>query len=208
MSSLLLNEELHAAVADLCWLLGRGYAPTASLKLVGDRHGLDVAQRKAARRMSCAPQAAIDRKARQVIRADALLIDGYNVLTTVQVALMGGELLECADGTLRDMAGMHGKWRGDPDPAFARIDGALRRLKVRSARWLFDAPVSGSAGMAEKARALGWDAEVVADPDPLLIAHAGVIATADAGILDLCGPWIDLVRAALIAGRASPMMPR
>lgn len=201
MSSLLLSDELQGAVADLSWLLGRGYAPTASLKLVGDRHGLDGDQRRAALRMSCAPQAAADRRVRQVVRADALHIDGYNVLTTVQVALMGGELLECTDGTLRDMAGMHGRWRGDPDPAFARIDATLRRLKVKSATWLFDAPVSGSATMAGKARALGWDAEVVADPDPILIAHPGVIATADAGILDRCGAWLDLARAALIGSR-------
>ncbi|MGK0360086.1 MAG: hypothetical protein ACI9U2_002393 [Bradymonadia bacterium] len=201
MSSLFLSDNLHQAVADLCWLLGRGYAPTASLKLVGDRHGLNVQQRRAAQRMSCAPQAAIERTLRQVIRADALWIDGYNVLTTVQVAIDGGELLECADGTVRDMAGMHGNWRGDPDAAFARIDAALRRLKVKSARWLFDAPVSGSGTMAAKARALGWDAEVVPDPDPMLIAHDGVIATADAGILDRCGPWLDLTQAALIGGR-------
>jgi Protein of unknown function (DUF434) len=39
--------QLQAAVADLSWLLGRGYASVASLKLVGDRYRLDQRQRAA-----------------------------------------------------------------------------------------------------------------------------------------------------------------
>src|SRR5437763_1300671 len=38
---------LRAAVADLSWLLERGYAPTSALKLVGDRWSLTERQRAA-----------------------------------------------------------------------------------------------------------------------------------------------------------------
>ena len=33
-------EPTHTAMADLSWLLSRGYSDPAALKLVGDRHGL------------------------------------------------------------------------------------------------------------------------------------------------------------------------
>ncbi len=41
---------LREAVADLSWLLGRGYAPVSALKLVGDRWSLTERQRQAVRR--------------------------------------------------------------------------------------------------------------------------------------------------------------
>lgn len=39
-----------------------------------------------------------------------------------------------------------------------------------------------------------WRAEVVPDPDALLREPGSVIATADAGILDRCGAWVNLAR--------------
>lgn len=188
--------RLGPAVDDLCWLLGRGYASKASLKLVGDRHDLDGRQREAIRRMSCSPATAADRESRRVEHAETLWIDGFNVLTTVRVARAGGVLLRCVDGTLRDMAGMHGKRQADDDAAaLDQIRRACARIGITAARWLFDAPVSGSGRLAAQVTTVpGWTAAVVPDPDPVLAAHPGVIATADSGILDVCGPWLDLAR--------------
>lgn len=192
--------RLQGAVDDLCWLLSRGYAPVASLKLVGDRHDLSRSQRIAVRRMSCSTAQAEARLARQIATSAALIVDGYNVLTTVQVALAGGVLLRCADGVVRDMAGMHGQWRGAAGPALDAIAGCLRDRGITTAHWLLDGPVKGSGALAAQVRAYaGWTAEVVRDPDPLLIAETRVIATADAGILDACGAWFDLA-GAVIAG--------
>lgn len=188
--------RLGPAVDDLCWLLGRGYAPKASLKLVGDRHDLDGRQREAIQRMSCSAAAAAERRARRVDAAESLWIDGFNVLTTVRVARAGGVLLRCVDGTIRDMAGMHGKRAAHDDvAALDQIRRACARLGIARAHWLLDAPVSGSGRLAQQIAAVpGWTAAVVADPDPVLSAHSGVIATADAGILDACGAWFDLAR--------------
>ena len=66
--------------------------------------------------------------------------------------------------------------------------------------WLLDAPVSNSGRLAEMIRALGWAAEVVPDPDPLLIRPGDAVATADAGVLDRCGPWVNLARLLVEAG--------
>ena len=44
---------LRAAIADLAWLLNRGYAVVSALKLVGDRWNLTERQRMAVRRSAC-----------------------------------------------------------------------------------------------------------------------------------------------------------
>ena len=47
------RPRLVEAVADLCWLLSRGYATPSALKLVGDRHVLAARQRVAVARLRC-----------------------------------------------------------------------------------------------------------------------------------------------------------
>ena len=96
---------MQTATMELCWLLSRGYAPESSVKLVGDRHGLEARQRLAVARCSCSDEAAERRKQRQVepqsLAGASLHIDGYNVLTTIEAALSGGVLLLTRDGELR-----------------------------------------------------------------------------------------------------------
>src|SRR5262245_3913503 len=79
--------RLRAAVTDLSWLLSRGYAEPSAQKLVGDRHRLDARQRQAVLRAACSDQALARRSARRVdparLAGAELLIDGFNVLTTV-----------------------------------------------------------------------------------------------------------------------------
>src|SRR5688500_8405115 len=81
---------LRAAVADLAWLLSRGYASPSAQKIVGDRYGLDARQRTAVMRSTCTAAARADRRSRELtveqLRGRRLLIDGYNVLTTIEAA--------------------------------------------------------------------------------------------------------------------------
>ncbi len=57
----------------------------------------------------------------------AVLLDGYNVLTTVEAALAGGVLLEGRDGCYRDMASMAGRfhWVEETAPAVESIGRVL-----------------------------------------------------------------------------------
>src|SRR5712672_3346832 len=76
---------LRAATADLSFLQGRGYAPTSSRKVVGDRYALTLRQRDAVARCACDDQRAQARKASMLpasaLRAQTLRVDGFNVLT-------------------------------------------------------------------------------------------------------------------------------
>lgn len=203
-------SSLRSACADLCWLLTRGYSETASEKLTGDRHGLTARQRIAVRRCCCGDQELASRRAREVRMSSpgeitSVHIDGFNVLITVEAALAGGVILQCRDACFRDMASMHGSFRSvdETDPAFLLIGATLARLGVRSCHWYFDAPVSNSGRLKARAQEIAarnswdWNIELVPDPDRLLVQESfrsEVVATADSGILDLCGPWLNLAR--------------
>jgi hypothetical protein len=197
---------LRQAAQEFLWLLDRGYPTSATLKLVGDRHRLTQRQRTALARCACTREQS-DRRMRQEldlhqIAGDALLVDGYNVLTTVEVALGAGAVLVARDGCYRDMASMHGTYRkvAETGPALTAIGDALCQLGVAQVRWYLDKPVSNSGRLATTLRTLAgqhgwpWEVTLVADPDALLAAAAKPIATADSGILDRCQRWFNLAR--------------
>ena len=197
---------LQTAAAELAWLLSRGYPQESSLKLVGDRHGLEVRQRLAVARCTCSDEAAERRKRRQAapqsLAGVSLHIDGYNVLTTIEAALSGGVLLLARDGALRDMASMHGSYRKveETAPALRLIGQTLAQFNVSDALWLLDRPVSNSGRLKKIIEDLAaecgwnWSVELVHNPDMELAQSEAVIATADSGILDLCGAWFNLAR--------------
>jgi hypothetical protein len=197
---------LRGAVADLSWLLGKGYAPVSALKLVGDRWSLTERQRQAVRRAACSDEARARRTARQVaagsLADEILVIDGFNVLTTIEAALGGAVVLICRDTTCRDIAGLHGSYRkvAETMPAFEKLATVLERLCIRRCRWLFDRPVSNSGRIRgvvlemAAARGANWSVELVDDPDPLLRSSDEIVATADSAILDGGPRWVNLAR--------------
>ncbi|MFO0848355.1 MAG: DUF434 domain-containing protein [Gemmataceae bacterium] len=197
------RPRLGAAVADLAWLLSRGYAEPSALKLVGDRHRLVERQRTAVRRSACSDAALADRKARHVdpatLRGRPLRVDGFNLILTLESALGGGVVVAGRDGCYRDLASVHGTYRrvAETRPALELAARWLAEWGAGPCTWLLDAPVSNSGRLAGLIRAAstGWEAEVVPDPDSLLAAPGAVVATADAGILDRCGEWVNLARA-------------
>jgi hypothetical protein len=184
---------LGAATADLSWLLSRGYADPSSLKLVGDRYRLVERQRVAVARSACSDASLGRRQATRIEDpSDRLRIDGFNLILTLESALGGGVVLGGRDGCYRDLASVHGTYRRveETQPA---LELAARFLKG-PCTWYLDAPVSNSGRLAAMIRAMGWEAEVVPDPDKLLTQPGGTVATADAGILDRCGAWVNLSR--------------
>jgi hypothetical protein len=200
--------DLRAAVADLSWLLSRGYAAPSALNLVGNRYRLVERQRAAVLRSACADAALTARRSRELdprsIRGRPLRIDGFNLILTLESALGGGVVLVGCDGCYRDLASVHGTYRRveETRPALELAARWLADWGVGPCTWLLDAPVSNSGRLAAMIRAvgLGWSAEVVSDPDAVLVAPGAVVATADAGILDRCGEWVSLAHALVEVG--------
>jgi len=201
--------RLRAAASDLAWLLSRGYAPDSSLKLVGDRYALVARQRTAVARSVCSDAAAQARAAKEVspasVAGEALWVDGYNVLTTLEAALAGGVVLAAYDGTFRDMASMHGSFRkvAETLPALNILGRVIAPMRPGRCLWLLDRPVSNSgrlrAVMEQMAERGGWSwqVELVADPDAVLAGAPCIVATADSALLDRCRRWVNLARRAV-----------
>ena len=214
---------LQAAVADLAWLLTRGYAETSALKLVGDRYRLLERQRTAVMRSTCSDQRLAARLARRVsageVAGQSLDLDGFNVLTTVEAALAGGVILVGRDGCHRDMASMHGNYRkvAETRPALELAGEVLAELGAAICRWLLDSPVSNSGRLSAlvrdvaAARGWNWQTELVPDPDRVLVASERIVVSADSAVLDGCGRWFDLaseiVRRRLPEARCVPAAP-
>ena len=204
--------RLQDATRDLCWLLSRGYAAVSALKLVGDRHALRQRQRIAVARSACSDTESARRAGRRLdlagLNGRKLLVDGYNLLTTIEAALAGGVILAARDGSYRDMASMHGSWRrvAETGPAIDLIGGFLKMADAPDCHWYLDRPVSNSGRLrkllADRAASEGWhwSVELADDPDRVLAAAQEPIATADSAILDRCTSWVNLA-AELIRAR-------
>ena len=196
--------KLRRAVSELCWLLSRGYNMTSALKLVGDRHGLRERQRLAVSRCACSDQDRQRRKDHCVsleqLRNQQVIVDGFNLIITVEAALSGGPLLIGLDDCIRDLSSVHGSYRSveETDRAILMMGDALQRFAPSSVLWLLDRPVSNSGRLAAKITDLAarnnwpWNVEVVFNPDAAMIASPAIAITSDASILDQVARWADL----------------
>ena len=205
---------LREAVAHLSWLLSRRYSGVSALKLVGDRFQLTERQRIAVMRCACSDEAQQRRRAAEVagqgVAGQPLVVDGFNVLTSIEAALAGGVILRGRDGCYRDMASMHGSYRKveETRPALERIGRLVHELRPAACVWYLDRPVSNSgrlrAVIEDLASERGWSWQVTLadDVDGQLGRSAAIVATADCAILDRCARWLNLAR--LVIDRCLP----
>ena len=204
---------LRRATGDLCWLLSHGYARASALKLVGDRHLLTERQRLAVGRAACS-EVSRDRRARSQLGAEPLrgrdvMVDGFNLLVSLESALSGGVLLLCRDGCIRDMSSVHGSYHAvaETDAALSAVAARLAELGVRFVRWLLDKPVSNSGRLAQRIRELAaergwpWTVEAVFNPDAALVAAREVVISSDSGVIDGAPAWFNLAADLLVKGR-------
>jgi hypothetical protein len=87
---------LRQATADYSLLLTKDYPQNAALKLVGDKFELTDRQRLAVMRSSCSDSRLAARLTKQLqpqeLAGQDIIIDGYNVLITVEAAKSGAFL--------------------------------------------------------------------------------------------------------------------
>ena len=200
-------ENLRAALADFSMLLTKGYADKSTLKLVGDKFSLTQRQRLAIMRSACSDRQLNLRKQRQVKVDDLadkpLVIDGYNVLITIEAAMSGAVVFRGRDGCCRDLASIHGTYRKVTEtiPAIELIGEFLKDKSVSESLWLLDSPVSNSGRLkkliGELAQKKGWklDVELLPSPDAELIRTDNIVVSSDSVVLDRCKKWVNLARA-------------
>lgn len=196
-------EQLLIARRDLQWLLDRGYPLRSALELVGGHYQLAARQRTALQRSTATRAQYRQRESTRLgtdsVRNGVLLIDGFNLIITLEVALSGSLLIQGGDGVIRDLAGLHGTYRliRQTDEALELVGRALASLAVAEARFYLDTPVSNSGKLKSRIRehAAGWQLPVaveLTDNVDAFLDRKERIVSSDSVLLDRCASWLNL----------------
>lgn len=146
---------LRQVQQDVVYLINRGYNLGRSVTFVCNRFGLSARQRMALIR-STATWDEIKNRAEKEIGRDLknkiINIDGFNLIITLEIALSGTTLLRCMDGTIRDLAGLHGTYRliDKTDRAIDLVSNQLEKLGVAKTVFYLDSPISNSGRLKQR----------------------------------------------------------
>jgi len=193
-------EKLNAAARELVFLIDRGYAVKSASTFVGNHHLLSERQRLALARITSTQASLRERERKRLLQAPkALVLDGFNTIITLEVALSGSLLLAGMDGTVRDLAGLRGSYRivDKTVQAVELLLGRLEELGVEDALFYLDQQVSNSgrlrALLLDKAQPSSVHVQVELHPSvDSQLSRKEHVVTSDAIILDKCGSWYNL----------------
>ena len=198
------SKNLQKASEDFRYLLNRAYPRKAALELVGNRYQLTSDQRHLLHRGVFSDMDSKGRRKKKIspnqIRGYDLVIDGHNVLITIEAGLSGRPLTIGDDGFIRDISGLSGSFQKTARTAEALqlLLDLLKRVKPRQTLFLFDSPISRSGELAQEVRGclrrenLPGDAMAVRVPEKILIGFPGRVATSDTAIIDRSHKVVDL----------------
>lgn len=196
------TEKLTAAAQELAFLMNRGYDTKSASTFIWNHHLLSERQRLALARIVSTDDALEVRRHKELSQApETMVLDGFNTIITLEVALSGSLLIEGMDGTIRDIAGLRGSYR-IVDKTVQAVDLLLARLDeldVREALFYLDQQVSNSgrlrALLLDKAETHSVSLQVELHPSvDGQLSRMERVVTADAIILDKCGSWYNLNR--------------
>ncbi len=197
-------KNIRTALYELSWLLSRGYAVNSSLKIVGDHNRLIDRQRKAISRAACSENSFEIRKNKCLepdkIKGQHLIVDGFNLIITLETALSGGGILLCPDGCYRDISGIHGSYKkvSKTDKAVMLVGEYLELLGPESVTFLFDKPVSNSIKISieieDIASEHNWPfkARAVYNPDRDIIESGEIAVSSDSVVIENAKNWFNL----------------
>jgi len=110
-----LNTNFGIAAGDLIFMLDRGYPKSPSIDLVGNRYRLNRTERMLLYRGAFDTKSSLSRQEKLVeidnVSESYLLIDGFNVLITIESYLKGLLVFAASDGYVRDVSEVYGNYR-------------------------------------------------------------------------------------------------
>ncbi len=139
---------LREAIKDYKYLLTRGYTPKQILPFISNRYGLNRMEQLLIYRSvhdneyKNSIKAKIQRKSD--VRGQVLLIDGLNVILTIQAAISCKPLVRGDDGFIRDIQRVHGKVRYNEKffSSTIRLGIGLKYLEPKKVLIFFDKNIS------------------------------------------------------------------
>lgn len=197
--------KLQKAQEELEWLLNRGYNNKSVMNMIGNHYQFSLRQRNALTRSTSSKEKYENRKEKCITlsscKSNCIYIDGFNLIITLEVALSGGILVLCNDGTMRDLAGLRGTYSiiDKTDSALNLIGKELNDGHISMGKFFLDAGVSNSGRLKKfiLEHAENWnisvEVELMQQVDSFLSTKERIV-TSDSIILNKCKNWISLGR--------------
>jgi hypothetical protein len=200
------EENLIMAARDIRYLLDKGYPKGSAVRFVSDHYGLEKNRRYILSRNVLAPEIASARRMKSVpcseIRGHHVIIDGYNVLITIESYLKGEDMWIGDDGFIRDNRGVFRNHVNDAATlrSVELMLFVLRRSAVGDTTVLLDEQMGMSGQLAQvirqKMAEAGVNGRVLtsASTDHDLKQTRGdtIVATADGVIIDAVEMVVDI----------------
>ena len=201
-----LYGNMAEAARDIRYLLERGYKRDSSIRFAADHYGLDKNDRYILARTVFSPDSSKARKKKKLhceeLKGKTLLVDGYNVLITLE-SMLGGERIWIADDSfLRDIQGVFNK-HSNNKLTFQAVEELLSFLlssEVKKTDVLLDTQMKYSGELAahirKRMKELSMKGEARTsrhvDYDLKNCQPSYVVATADGIIIDSVKNVIDI----------------
>lgn len=198
------KDRLKPAARDFRYLLNRGYSRKSALLFIGNHFQLSQEERDLLYRGVFTKKQSMARCAKMVnvraIKGEKLIIDGHNVLITLESAIKCGQLLLADDNFVRDISRIFRRFRPTDrtKTAWIHIERLLLDYRPADVTVLLDAPIPRSGELAARIRKWMKKAKIkgnvitVARPESSLLALEGIKASADSVIIDRSTKVFDL----------------
>ncbi|HEX3012834.1 MAG TPA: DUF434 domain-containing protein [Methanobacterium sp.] len=206
------KNKLREAAYDLRFLLNRGYRKKGALQFVANKYVLNKGERNYLARSVFSDLKSKERQEKIIdiskINGQLLLVDGYNVLITVE-SLYNEDydsIILCDDMVVRDLNAVFGKYKvsNATESALNKILDLISSYNPSYTCFFFDSPVSFSGKLAgftkkvmDKYNIHGTvclsktvDTEIIR----LSKLKNGIVATSDSVIIDKVGRVVDIPR--------------
>jgi len=198
-----IRRDLIEAARDLSYLLNRGYGRKTSLNMVTSRYKLSKIERLFLYRCIYPQDVSKARSSKVVsdIKGLNIAVDGFNVLSTVQSALLSDTLVLSTDGFIRDLAATVRKVRVSPLMLSSLVIAAscLAKEEVNHTLFVYDSQVSKSLEICNLTKkildGLGVNGRCIlaSRTDKYLMSFKDyVVSSSDSVILDRAEKLYDL----------------
>lgn len=194
------RAKILSAANDARWLMNRGYSAESAITFTSNHYLLTSRQRMAIFRSILNDEDKTTRLKKEILKPGTeVLIDGLNIIITLETALSHSLVLRGDDGVLRDVAGLHGTYRiiDKTVKAIKLILQTLSNLDVRNATFILDKPVSNSGSLKQLILEISrnFNLEVVAEldmnPDQIFVDKENVISS-DGPVILRSSSWFNL----------------
>jgi len=199
------ETKLSKAMKDFQYLLDRGYKSQPSVDFTGNHYLLSSRQRIAIQR-SAATKAQYEKRKASMLPLESakdgcIIVDGFNLIITLEVALSKSVLILGGDGVIRDLAGLRGTYNiiDKTEEALNLIGKTIKKLSIPEMKFYLDSPVSNSGRLKKKIleQQDKWgvpvEVELVTNADREICCLERIV-TGDSIILDNCRSWFNLSR--------------